>query len=70
MAELGVNSRSGKMKAERRYAGIDLGKRTYTMAVINTDGKTDDAGRQRLYGKLESGDGKRVPVSRRREEKR
>jgi transposase len=51
------------MKAERRYVGIDLGKRTYTMAVIGRDGKvrftngrTDAEGRQRLYGKLEAGD--------------
>jgi hypothetical protein len=31
------------MKAERRYVGINLGKRTYTMAVIDMDGKTDEA---------------------------
>jgi transposase len=51
------------MKAERRYAGIDSGKRTYTMAEIGldgkvrfTNGKTDAAGRQGLYEKLEAGD--------------
>jgi transposase len=51
------------MKAERRYVGIDLGKRTYTMAVIGLDrkvrfsnGRTDGEGRRRLYEKLEGGD--------------
>ena len=51
------------MKAERRNVGIDLGKRTYTVAVIGktgkvsfSNGKTSDEGRQGLYRKLESGD--------------
>jgi hypothetical protein len=50
------------MEAGRRYGGIDLGKRAYAMAVIGRDGKvrcsngkTDSAGRQGLYGKLERG---------------
>ncbi|GHT97003.1 IS110 family transposase [Betaproteobacteria bacterium] len=44
---------------ERRYVGIDLGKRTYTLAVINEQGKvalssgeTSPEGRQALYKKL------------------
>jgi hypothetical protein len=48
---------------KRRYVGIDLGKRTYTMAVIgkkgsvvHSNGRTDNAGRARLYGKLQKGD--------------
>ncbi|MDR1306692.1 MAG: transposase, partial [Treponema sp.] len=47
----------------RRYMGIDLGKRTYTMAVIGktgkvslSNGRTDSEGRAALYGKLEKGD--------------
>jgi transposase len=52
------------MKSEkRRYVGIDLGKRTYTMAVIgktgkvsHSNGRTDSEGRAALYGKLEKGD--------------
>jgi transposase len=51
--------KSGK----RRYVGIDLGKRTYTMAVIGKSGKvhysngrTDSEGRAALYGKLEKSD--------------
>jgi transposase len=51
------------MKAGRRHVGIDLGKRTYTMAVIGKDGKvrftngrTDPEGRQGLCRKLEPGD--------------
>jgi transposase len=52
------------MKSEkRRYVGIDLGKRTYTMAVIgktgkvvHSNGRTDSEGRGGLYGKLEKGD--------------
>ncbi|MDR2159762.1 MAG: hypothetical protein LBP23_06820 [Treponema sp.] len=52
------------MKAERRYGGIDLGKRTYTVAVTGRDGKvrfsngqTAGDGRRR-YEKLERGQGK------------
>jgi transposase len=48
---------------ERRYVGIDLGKRTYTMAVIgkkgkvsHSNGRTDSRGRAALYGKLEKSD--------------
>jgi hypothetical protein len=48
---------------KRRYVGIDLGKREYTMAIIGKNGKmklhqgkTSIAGRQALYGKLEKGD--------------
>ena len=49
------------MKREkRRFVGIDLGKREYTMAVIGKDGKmtihqgkTSIQGRQALYEKLE-----------------
>lgn len=51
------------MKEKRRYVGIDLGKRTYTAAVIGktgkvnfSNGRTDREGRQGLYRKLESGD--------------
>jgi transposase len=51
--------KSGK----RRYVGIDLGKRTYTMAVIgksgkasHSNGRTDSGGRATLYGKLEKSD--------------
>jgi transposase len=51
--------KSGK----RRYVGIDLGKRTYTMAVIgktgktsHSNGRTDSEGRAALYGKLEKSD--------------
>ncbi|MDR0642090.1 MAG: IS110 family transposase [Treponema sp.] len=52
------------MKSEkRRYVGIDLGKRTYTMAVIgkagkvsHSNGRTDSEGRATLYRKLEKGD--------------
>jgi transposase len=52
------------MKSEkRRYVGIDLGKRTYTMAVIgktgkasHSNGRTDSEGRAALYRKLEKGD--------------
>ena len=43
-------------ETKRRYAGIDLGKREYTLAVIGTDGKmsihqgkTSIPGRQHLY---------------------
>jgi transposase len=48
---------------KRRYVGIDLGKRTYTVAVIgktgkvsHSNGRTDSVGRAALYGKLEKGD--------------
>ncbi|MDR1253065.1 MAG: hypothetical protein LBK62_13025 [Treponema sp.] len=48
---------------ERRYVGIDLGKRTYTMAVIgksgkvsHSNGRTDGGGRAALYRKLEKSD--------------
>jgi transposase len=48
---------------ERRYVGIDLGKREYTMAVIGKkgkmrihQGKTSIQGRQALYRLLEKGD--------------
>ena len=48
---------------KRRYVGIDLGKREYTMAIIGRNGKmtihqgkTSIQGRQALYGKLEKGD--------------
>jgi len=52
------------MKAEkRRYVGIDLGKREYTMAIIGRNGKmsihlgkTNIFGRQALYQKLEPTD--------------
>ena len=47
----------------RRYVGIDLGKREYTMAIIGEDkkmsvhqGKTSVPGRQALYEKLRAGD--------------
>ncbi|MDR1174952.1 MAG: hypothetical protein LBK83_05720 [Treponema sp.] len=42
---------------KRRYAGIDLGKREYTLAVIGKNGKmkihqgkTSVSGRQGMYG--------------------
>ena len=48
---------------KRRYAGIDLGKREYTMAIIGKNGKTivhhgktSIQGRQGLYRLLEKGD--------------
>jgi transposase len=52
------------MEAEkRRYVGIDLGKRTYAMAVIGkhgkvsqSNGRTHSEGRAALYGKLLPGD--------------
>jgi transposase len=52
------------MKEEKhRYVGIDLGKRTYTMAVVGkngkvtmSNGKTTAEGRQGLYRKLEGSD--------------
>jgi len=52
------------MKAgKQRYVGIDLGKRTYTMAVVEangkvtmSNGKTTADGRQKLYRKLEACD--------------
>src|SRR5215510_14495319 len=52
------------MEAEkRRFVGIDLGKREYTMAIIGKNGKmsvhqgkTSVQGRQALYGKLEKSD--------------
>jgi hypothetical protein len=46
-------------KTETRYVGIDLGKRTYEMAVVEgngkakfSNGKTYVAARQSLYKKL------------------
>jgi transposase len=51
------------MEGKRRYVGIDLGKRTYEMAIVDekgkvtmSNGKTTVEGRQKLYGKLRSGD--------------
>jgi len=48
---------------KQRYVGIDLGKRTYTMAVVGangkvtmSNGKTTAEGRQKLYRKLEASD--------------
>jgi len=48
---------------KRRYVGIDLGKREYTMAIINRNGKmsihlrkTSGQGRQALYRLLEKTD--------------
>jgi hypothetical protein len=46
-----------------RYVGIDLGKRTYTVAIVGkrgkvtmSNGKTTVEGRQALYNKLEAAD--------------
>ena len=46
-----------------RFIGIDLGKRTYVMAVVGKNGKvvmsngvTSPEGRQKLYKKLQSTD--------------
>ena len=54
------------MKAEKktatRYVGIDLGKRTYEVAIVGksgvtkSNGKTHVAGRQGLYKKLRPSD--------------
>jgi transposase len=52
------------MEAEkRRYVGIDLGKREYTLAIIGKNGKmiihegtTSERGREALYRLLEKGD--------------
>jgi transposase len=51
------------MDNTRRYVGIDLGKRTYTVALIAetgkvsfSNGRTSLEGRQGLYGKLRSTD--------------
>ena len=48
---------------QRRYVGLDLGKREYTMAIIGKNGKmsihqgkTSNQGRQALYRKLEQTD--------------
>jgi hypothetical protein len=48
---------------KRRYVGIDLGKREYTMAIIGKNGKmsvrtgkTSIQGRQALYKRLEADD--------------
>jgi hypothetical protein len=48
---------------KRRYVGIDLGKREYTMAIIGMNGKmiihtgkTSVQGREALYKRLEAGD--------------
>jgi predicted NBD/HSP70 family sugar kinase len=50
-------------ETKRRYVGIDLGKREYTMAIIGRNGKmslhqgkTSDQGRAALYKLLEKGD--------------
>jgi hypothetical protein len=50
------------MEGKRRHVGTDLGKRTYTVAVIGktgkvsfSNGRTDTEGQQGLYRKLESG---------------
>ena len=50
-------------KSETRFVGIDLGKKTYQMAVVGPDGKvtmsngrTFYAGRQGLYKRLRPGD--------------
>jgi predicted NBD/HSP70 family sugar kinase len=50
-------------EAKRRYIGIDLGKREYTMAIIGKNGKTSihqgktsEQGRQALYRLLEKSD--------------
>jgi len=50
-------------KAETRYIGIDLGKRTYEMAIVGkgskvkmSNGKTYTEGRQKLYRKLQPTD--------------
>jgi transposase len=52
-----------KKKSGTRYVGIDLGKRSYEMAIVGEDGKvtmsngkTFVAGRQKLYQKLRPGD--------------
>ncbi|MDR2483650.1 MAG: hypothetical protein LBD08_08485, partial [Treponema sp.] len=51
------------MEETGRYAGLDLGKRTYTMAVAGKQGGTAvssgtaaAAGRQALYRKLRAAD--------------
>jgi transposase len=50
-------------EAKRRFVGIDLGKRAYTVAIVGkrggvklSNGKTTVEGRQALYRKLEAGD--------------
>jgi transposase len=50
-------------KTETRFVGLDLGKRTYEMAIVGkngkvavSNGKTFAAGRQALYKKLQPGD--------------
>jgi transposase len=50
-------------EAKRRFVGIDLGKRTYEVAIVGkrggvklSNGKTTVEGRQALYRKLEAGD--------------
>ncbi|MDR0475644.1 MAG: hypothetical protein LBH43_18480 [Treponema sp.] len=50
-------------ETKRRYAGIDLGKREYTTAIIGKNGKmnihqgkTSEQGRQALYRLLEKSD--------------
>jgi transposase len=52
-----------RKKTETRFVGIDLGKRTYEVAIVGkggkvtrSNGKTYPAGRQALYKKLRSGD--------------
>jgi len=52
----------GEKKPVTRYVGIDLGKRTYEVAIVEkgkvkkSNGKTFSAGRQTLYKKLRSSD--------------
>jgi transposase len=52
-----------KKKTETRFVGIDLGKRTYEIAIVGkggkvamSNGKTFVTGRQALYKKLQPGD--------------
>ena len=50
-------------RAETRYVGIDLGKKTYAVAIVGKGGKVTKSngatfveGRQKLYKKLRAGD--------------
>ena len=50
-------------REKRRYVGIDIGKRTYQVAIVGKEGKVAEsngrttlAGRQKLYGKLRAED--------------
>ena len=52
-----------KRTAVTRYVGLDIGKKTYQMAIVGkggkvsmSNGKTHPAGRQALYNQLRSGD--------------